>query len=238
VTHATPSARARYPPAVRPRGLRAFGAGVALASLVLAACGGGDDGPRLTPTSRAPAPTTTAAVSATSAATPPTVFTTTPAETPLGSPKLNDSSRVTTAGVGVLLFGMTVVEAEKAAGTRLLPDTSFTAGPQCIVLKPEKGPAGVWFMVSAGVVVRADIRPPAKVTTRSGAGIGTTEAKLQELFPGRLTSTATPDGGKVIVYTPSDPVNAAFRVIFDTDGKAVTSFRSGRTPGIEPSTPC
>jgi hypothetical protein len=211
-----------------------MGAGIALAGLVLGACGKSSSGPTLTSPNRS---STTTVAPATIPMTPPTVFTTTPPDAPLGTPQLSDRTTVTTAGVGGLLFGMTVVEAERAAGTRLLPDPDAPAGPQCIVLLPENGPAGVSFMVSAGVVVRADIGPESKVTTRSGAGIGTTEEKLRSLFPERLTSASTPDGN-VLTFTPTDAANAAFRVIFETDGTAVTGFRSGRLPGIEPSTPC
>jgi hypothetical protein len=227
---------------VRSGGLRSIAIGVTLAGLVFTACGD-DKGPKLstsrstTTTSPATTTTTSPIATTTTAGGPTTVVNTTPPNTNLGTPKLSDRSTVTTAGLDVVLFGMTITQAEKAAGTRLLPDPAFPAGAQCIVLKPEKGVDGVWFTVSKGTIERVDVRPPGKVKTRSGATIGTTEAQLEALFPGRLTTNTSPTG-KVIVYTPTDQANASYRVIFETNGQAVTTFRSGRTPQVDASNPC
>jgi hypothetical protein len=224
--------------------VRTVGISLAVAGLLFTACGDSSgSGPKLTgpggatTTSTSRPTTTTAAPTTTAPSGPPTVVSTTPPGANLGTPKLSDRSTVSTAGLDAVLFGMTIAQAEKAAGTRLLPDPAFPAGPQCIVLKPEKGPEGVWFTITKGVVARVDIRAPSKVKTKSGAGIGSTDAQLQSLFPGRLSETATPTG-KTIIYTPVDAANANYRVIFDTDGKAVTAYRSGQVPQIEPAQPC
>jgi hypothetical protein len=222
---------------------------VAIATLS-AACGGGGNGPKLTgtttskPTSGAtgttarPTSTLVAATTTTAVPTTPTVFTTTPAGSVPGPAKLSDASQVTTAGLGALTFGLTVPVAEKAIGTRLLPDTAFAASGQCIVLKPEAGVDAVWFTVTKSTVERLDVRPPSKVKTRSGAGVASTEAQLKTLFADRLTTTAKPDG-KTIVYTPQDAANANFRIIFELDlAGAVTSYRAGRVGAVEPLTPC
>lgn len=68
--------------------------------------------------------------------------------------------------------------------------------------------------------------------------MGLTEDELFALFPNNLTSQPGDSGGNTIVFTPSDAGDAAFRVIFETDGSVVTSFRSGRVPQIEPATAC
>ena len=64
------------------------------------------------------------------------------------------------------------------------------------------------------------------------------EEGLFSLFGDRLTSEASDTGGNRIVFTPSDPGDAAFRVIFETDGSVVTSYRSGRLPQVDSTTPC
>ncbi len=216
------------------------------------ACGGGGNGPKLTAvtttkvTSGASgsagsgAVTTTVApvVTTTIAATPPSVFTTTPAGAVPGPVKLTDAAGVTTAGLGPLTFGLTAAAAEKAIGTRLLPDAAFPGAAKCVVLKPESGPDGVRFTVTSGTIERLDIQQPSKLKTKSGAGLASTEAQLKALYADRLTFTATPQG-KTVIYTPQDASNASFRLIFQLDlSGAVTSFRSGRVGAIESVNPC
>lgn len=179
-----------------------------------------------------------AAGTTTTIAVTPTVFTTTPAAAVPGPVALTEAAAVTTAGLGPLTFGLTVLAAEKAIGTRLLPDTAFAAGGQCIVLKPEKGPDAVWFTVNKGTVERLDVRPPSKLKTRSGAGVASTEAQLKALFAEKLVVAAV-GPAKRATYTPTDAANADFRIIFELDAAgAVTSFRAGRVGTVESVTPC
>jgi hypothetical protein len=225
-----------------------------------AACGGGDDtGPQLSSinsssTTRATSgaiatgasgtgatgATTTKAATPTTTGVPttPTVFTTTPPGSVPGPAKLADSSAVSTAGIGPLTFGLTVPNAEKALGARLLPDAAFPATGQCIVVKPESGADAVWFTVWKSTVERLDVRPPGKPKTRSGAGIASTEAQLKTLFTDRLTVSSTASG-RTAVYTPQDAANANFRIIFELDlAGNVTSYRAGRVGIVEPVAPC
>jgi hypothetical protein len=230
---------------------------VAIAALAVACGGGGDDTGSSSGTTTTKAATTTAggttgasgsgrsgasgasaAAGTTTVAVTPTVFTTTPAAAVPGPVTLTEASAVTTAGLGPLTFGLTVAAAEKAIGTRLLPDTAFAAGGQCIVLKPEKGPDAVWFTVTKGTVERLDVRPPSKLKTRSGAGVASTEAQLKSLFAEKLVVAAV-GPAKRATYTPTDAANADFRIIFELDAAgAVTSFRAGRVGSVESVTPC
>jgi hypothetical protein len=137
-----------------------------------------------------------------------------------------------------LTFGLTVSAAEKAIGSRLLPDPTFTAAGDCIVVKAETGPEAVWFTVTKSTVERLDIRGPSKVKTVSGAGVTSTEAQLKSLFADRLVVTSKPQG-KTAVFTPVDGANANFRVIFELDlAGVVTSYRVGRVGAVEALTPC
>lgn len=180
----------------------------------------------------------TGVTTSTAPAVPPTVFTTTPPGVLTGGPTLTEASPVTTAGVGALTFGLTVPKAEQALGTRLLPDTAFAAGAQCIVVKPEQGPDAVWFTVVRNTVERLDVRPPSKLRTRSGAGVGSTEAQLKTLFAEKLV-VSTVGTAKRATYTPTDAANASFRIIFELDAAgAVTSYRVGRVGAVESLAPC
>lgn len=220
--------------------MRSVCVAAALAALAVACGGGGGSGAKTTTVTTTLRPSgATGTVTTTTA--PPvvgTVFTTTPATGVTGPVTLTDATPVTTAGLGTVTFGMQVAAAEKAAGTRLLPDPAFPPGPQCIALKPENGPAGLWFTVANGAVQRLDVRAPGKLRTRSGAGIGSSEATLKTLFAEKLVVTAVA-GARRAVYTPTDPANADFRVIFDLDATgSVTSYRVGRAGVVEPATPC
>lgn len=171
---------------------------------------------------------------------PPTTSSTTTSTTVapdfVGEPEFDSSSSVSTVGIGVVTFGMTVTQAETALQGSLVP-VAEPVDDACYLVRPAGGPAGVELTVTAGTIERVDVASDL-ITTRSGAGVGMSEEDLFALFGERLTSTPNTAGGNTIVFTPSDPGDAAFRVIFESDGAAVTSFRSGRVPQIEPTTAC
>lgn len=217
----------RTSPSLRSHCLALFAVGVIS---MLTACGGGDDAtvgtvPPVSSQSTTEAPSTTAS----------TTTTTTEALALSGEPEFDSSSSVSTVGIDVVVFGMTIAQAEQALGGTLVPVSELT-DEECYQVRPGGGPAGVELTVTAGTLERVDISNDT-ITTRSGAGVGMTEVDLLALFGESLTSTAN-GAGNTIVFTPSDPGDAAFRVIFETDGTVITSFRSGRVPWIEPATPC
>jgi hypothetical protein len=88
-------------------------------------------------------------------------------------------------------------------------------------------------MVVDGKIARVDVRAPSPVKTRSGAGIGDTEAQVQALYPPLEVSAHkyVPDG-HYLTFVPDDPADADLRLIFETDGSKVTQFRSGRLPEV------
>ncbi|MFT7475854.1 MAG: hypothetical protein ACI81L_002796 [Verrucomicrobiales bacterium] len=210
-------------------------AGAAAILILLSGCGGDDEATvgtvppaSITPSTVAPATTTT---------TTSTIATTT-TETPnlVGSPEFDTTSSVSTVGIDAVIFGMTVARAERAVEGSFVP-VSEPINQACHQVRPAGGPLGVLLTVTAGTVERVDIINP-DITTRSGAGVGMSEDGLASLFGERLTTESSNTGGNRIVFTPSDPGDADFRVIFETDGAVVTSFRSGRLPQVEPTTPC
>jgi hypothetical protein len=199
--------------------------------ILITACGGDDDASvdTVPPVSEAPTTiaTTTSSTTTTSTTIPPNFS---------GEPEFDSASSVSTVGIDVVAFGMTVSQAETALGGTLVPVTDEIDG-ECFLIRPGGGPTGVELAVTAGTIERVDITNP-EITTRSGAGVGMPEEELLALFGERLTSTPRAGGGNTVVFTPADAGDAAFRVIFETDGTAITSFRSGRVPQIEPAIPC
>jgi len=227
--------------------------GVVVAALLVAgACGGDDDGDAAdggdggTGTTAAAVVTTTtgAAAEGDTEGTTTTLVegaTTTVAEdastttAPLGPPTLDESSTVSTVGLDSVTFGMSLADAQAAAGTVFVPE-----GPvgRCTVYVPEQAPAGVRFTIVDGTVERVDVRE-ATVRTRSGLGVGSPVADVLARFGAQAQVAPRPDGsGDDIVFVPQDEADAAFRVIFETDGSVVTAYRSGRIPIVAPSVPC
>ena len=210
--------------------------------LLVSACG--DDKPTLGPVA-----STTTMLSATGTATTLTTTTTiAPATTAaptgpttslgsvppdLDSPKLNDSSTVTTAGIGPLTFGMTVAAAQPAIGTRLLTETGQAPSGECYYVKPERGPVGVFMMVSKSTVERIDIRAGSPIKTRSGLGIGTTLEQLKTALGAQLQIAGT-----TATFVPTSANDANYRVIFETDGTTVTAYRAGKVPEVNSATGC
>lgn len=172
-------------------------------------------------------PATTAPVVPTTSAPPAPAVTTT---TAVRRERLSAESRLSLQGVGPVDVGMTVEEASAAAGTpiRLRPDDPF--GPECQYATAAAVPE-VAFMVINGRIARVDALriPGSRVTTVSGIGHGSTEDEVKRTYPGRIRverHNYVP-AGHYLVYVPADPTLAHLSMTFETDGKVVTTFRSG-----------
>ena len=68
-----------------------------------------------------------------------------------------------------------------------------------------------------------------RVTTVSGMGKGSTEDAVKQTYPGRIEVQRHPyvPTGHYLVYVPADPALAHLSMIFETDGRVVTTFRAG-----------
>ncbi len=137
---------------------------------------------------------------------------------------------VTPEGAGPVRVGMPLAEAAGALGAT--PDTAAVAG-RCDYLRPAGGPSGVKVMVNEGSVARVEV-DSGEVRTEEGAGIGDTEARVRALYAGRVTEMPHKyTSGRYLVVTPQAPADSADRLVFETDGAAVTRYRAGRLPEVE-----
>ena len=179
--------------------------------------------------------TTTPAATTTIEATTTTV-TTVPPENPeqFGPPTLSAKSTVSTVGLDTVNFGMTVAEAQKAAGTVLVP-----AGPTgpCYHVVPRDAPEGIVFLVHEGTIERVDINS-GPITTRSGVGVASPESLVAELFPDTIERQVRVDGTVDLVFVPKDPGDQKYRVVFNVAEGAVRAFKSGRLPQVMLDTGC
>ena len=153
----------------------------------------------------------------------------------LAQTKLTNQSKVYINGIGSVRVGMTVAEASKAAGTKLVgepgPDT-----PSCWLVKPQGEPKDMAFMVTDKRISRVEVWEKNKsITTLSGAKIGDTEAKIKSLYPRQIQVTPHEyvKGGHYLTVVPKNASDKNYRIVFETDGKKVTRFRSGKLSEVE-----
>ncbi len=149
-----------------------------------------------------------------------------PDDVDLTKPAFNERSKISTVGLDEIFFGMTADNAAAAAGTAWDPDrpTSST----CWLATPVNGPVGVEFMMIDGGVERVEITTEL-ITTRSGAGVGSTADELRALW-GDLLDESDP---ALLQFVPQDEEDANFRILFTMVDGAVESYRAGRLPIVE-----
>jgi len=163
--------------------------------------------------------------------TPPPAVGTTPqtgAPTPdTSSPSGGTSFRIAANSFGPLRVGMTVAEAAKAMGGGFGAPKGYSGGCGYAVLT--KAPAGLAVMLQDGKIARFEVRNGG-IRTAAGARIGDSESRVNSLYPGAVT---TPhkyvQGGHYLTVTGP----GGNKIIFETDGKKVTEYRSGKSPEVE-----
>src|SRR3954467_11818828 len=130
---------------------------------------------------------------------------------------------------GPLRVGMTVAEAAKAMGGGFAAPANYSGG--CGYAKLVKAPTGLAVMLDNNRIARFEVRSGG-VTTAEGAKIGDSEARINSLYAGKVTTTPHKyvQGGHYLTVTPS--AGSTNRIVFETDGAKVTEYRSGKTPEV------
>ncbi|MDX1387531.1 MAG: hypothetical protein R3257_08075 [bacterium] len=138
-------------------------------------------------------------------------------------------------GIGPVKVGMTLSQAEKAAGMKM-PAIQEEMN-QCTFVAPKGKSQEMIFMVYKGKIVRADVPPgafdqkPSPVKTPEGIGMGDSMAKVKKTYRGRITQQRHPYGqdGKdfYLLVKPLDPKDKDYLMIFELRSGKVTGFRAG-----------
>lgn len=141
---------------------------------------------------------------------------------------LSTNSRATFYGFGPVRAGMTLMEARAAIGGDLDYDPNWS----CYAY-PRQGPGGVSFMVSDDKrISRVDI-DSCRLSTDRGAKIGDTESKIRHIYPNIETSGHQYDEkGHYMFVSPNNAKDDKYLLLFETDGRHVTTFRSGLVSGV------
>ncbi len=132
-------------------------------------------------------------------------------------------------GIGPVRVGMTIADVERLVGgtariERIEPDD------ECGYAYVPGVPEGISFMLSRDTVVRANVQEPG-ILDDVGLGVGSTEAEVMARRAGKVRVEphpyTGPEGHYLIV---DDPARPGFRLIYETDGQRVVTFRAGRLP--------
>ena len=161
-----------------------------------------------------------------------------PNETPAPAPTTEPSTptepkggqwQVTAAGIGDVKAGMSVEEANVVLGGALAIPAKLQ---ECDYVRPKTTPKNLAFMVEKNQISRVEVQPGSDIATVAGAKIGDTEDKIKSLYAGQIESRPAKYGsGHTLVVTPKSGGNN--RIVFETDGRKVTKYRSGRLPAVE-----
>jgi len=137
-------------------------------------------------------------------------------------------------GVGAFRIGMSLDAVRSAIGDRgaRLEGVEPDEVDDCSYLLSRSTPAGIGLMFAHGRVVRIDITAPG-IRTASGIGIGSTETDVKRAYGSRITSQRHKyTDGHYLVYTPVDPPDNDLRLLFETDGRRVVKYRTGRADAV------
>ena len=150
--------------------------------------------------------------------------------TPPSSPesaRAGSAKGVSFNSVGQLRVGMSAADARAALG---MPASSAASPDECRYLDT-RGRSHVFVMLVRDTVARLDVRD-STLTTQAGARIGDTEARVLELYRGRVTTEPHKyvQGGHYLVV--ASPTDSTRRLVFETDGNRVTYYRVGRMPEV------
>jgi hypothetical protein len=133
---------------------------------------------------------------------------------------------------GPIEWGMTLAEAEKAAGRSFEKSDSLESGCRQIRLAGDSG-KGPLFMVVDGRIARVDVTDPG-IQTNHKVAVGDDETRVQSMYSERVTvSPHKYTAGHYLTVGPRTAADSGYELVFETDSQRVTRYRAGRLPEVE-----
>ncbi|MEN6374747.1 MAG: hypothetical protein ABFD75_08200 [Smithella sp.] len=136
---------------------------------------------------------------------------------------------VTFKGYQGIEIGKSIQGISKKTGLIFIKDSDAEEDFECTYARTPSLP-GIYFMLVKGVVARIDVDKE-NYTTPEGAKLGDSEETIKKLYPrAEVEGHKYVPEGHYFTVRSSDKRRA---IIFETDGKNVTTFRIGRMPEVE-----
>jgi hypothetical protein len=139
---------------------------------------------------------------------------------------VTEADELRTDGLGSMTIGMDVKDVERATGMEV--DISSDFSPQCRYGQLVGGPNDLFLMFSRRVLARIDIESGSAIETDTGIGVGDPISEVEDAYGDELQREPHPylgDRGSYLIFDP-EPEDG-FLMIFETNRRSVTSFRSG-----------
>ena len=135
---------------------------------------------------------------------------------------------VTFKGYRGIEIGKSIQNIAKKTGLKFIKDSEAEEDFECTYARTPSLP-GIYFMLVKGVVARIDVDKES-YTTPEGAKLGDSEETIKKLYPrAEVEGHKYVPEGHYFTVRSSDKRRA---IVFETDGKNVTSFRIGRMPEV------
>jgi hypothetical protein len=129
-------------------------------------------------------------------------------------------------GLGSMTIGMHVTDVERATGMAV--DISSDFSPECRYGRLVGSPNDLFLMFSRRVLVRIDVGNESGIETATGIGVGDPISEVEDAYGDELKREPHPylgDRGSYLIFDP-EPEDGLL-IIFETNRRSVTSFRSG-----------
>jgi hypothetical protein len=143
----------------------------------------------------------------------------------VGTP-VTEADELRIDGLGSMTIGMRVNDVERATGMEV--DISSDFSPQCRYGHLVGGPRDLFLMFSRRVLVRIDVGNESAIETDTGIGVGDPISEVEDAYGDELERELHPylgDRGSYLIFDP-EPEDGLL-IIFETNRRSVTSFRSG-----------
>jgi hypothetical protein len=140
--------------------------------------------------------------------------------------RVTEADELRVDGLGSMTIGMNVNDVERATGMEV--DISSDFSPQCRYGQLVGGPHDLFLMFSRRVLVRIDIGTESAIETDTAIGVGDPISEVDDAYGDELERELHPylgDRGSYLIFDP-EPEDG-FLIIFETNRRSVTSFRSG-----------
>jgi len=135
------------------------------------------------------------------------------------------SNILTAEGIGAIRFGMTLDQAQQAAGSKATLPEPFDPG--CSMVRFPTLPK-LRFMVENNVITRADAEPG--IENAVGLPFGATLAQIQASHPeARVTAHKYDENGRYVTFPGADRRSA---IILEVTGGKVSKMRAGLQPAV------